>query len=251
MNISKERLITSIVLIAILIAVGLINNVYLTLFIISVIIISGMYEAKKLFFISDNFLFYFLSFLAILTIFINPLFIGILGVLAVAGHIAFYQKDIKNISIALYPFLPISLLSMLYLKNGIGILAWLIVIVALTDSFAYIIGKNLGKKFINIGFSPTSPNKTWEGVIGGVLVGSVLGSLVGLYFYNYSVAFLISIFVSIFGVLGDLFESYLKRRADVKDSGNILPGHGGVLDRIDSYLFSAPIMYVLISVLGQ
>jgi len=251
MNISKERLVTSIVLVAFLLIIGLINNIYLTLLVISVIAIIGMYEAKKIFFVKDDFLFYFLSVLAVFWVFVNPLFIGILGVLAVAGHVAFYQKDIDNISIALYPFLPLSLLGMLYLKGGMGILAWLIVIVAVTDSFAYVIGKNFGKKFINSGFSQTSPNKTWEGVIGGILAGSVIGSIVGLYFYNFGMSLIISFLVSIFSVLGDLFESFLKRRAGIKDSGNILPGHGGVLDRIDGYLFAAPIMYALIFAIGQ
>jgi len=251
MNISKERLITSIVLVAFLLIVGFLNNKYLTLLVISIISILAMFEAKKLFFIKEDFIFYFLSVLAVLTIFVNPFFIGVLGVLAVAGHIAFYQKDIKDVSLAIYPFLPLAILSALYLKGGIGIIGFLIVVVALTDSFAYLIGKSFGKKFISIGFSSTSPNKTWEGVIGGVLVGSIVGSIVGLYFFDFLNSLVISFFISIFSVLGDLFESYLKRLAGVKDSGNILPGHGGVLDRIDGYLFAGPLLYAILITIGH
>jgi len=251
MNISKERLITSIVLVVFLLLVGFLDNKYLTLFVISIISILAMFEAKRLFFIKEDLIFYFLALLSIFTIFVNPFFIGVLGVLAVAGHIAFYQKDIKDISLSIYPFLPLAILSALYLKGGIGMIGFLIVVVALTDSFAYLIGKNFGKKFISIGFSPTSPNKTWEGVIGGVLVGSIVGSIVGLYFFDFLNSMIISILVSLFSVLGDLFESFLKRLAGVKDSGNILPGHGGILDRIDGYLFSAPLLYSILIAMGH
>jgi len=247
----KERLITSVVLIVFILVVGLIDNVYLTGLLIALITILGMFEAKKLFNVEDERVFYFLSFLAVLSVFINPIFIVVVGVLAVAGYVAFYQKDINLISLSLYPFLPLLILFDLYLKTSMGVLAWLIVIVAATDSFAYLIGKNFARKFIPQGFSPTSPNKSWEGVIGGVVVGTILGSIVGLAFFNFINAFLIAFGVSVASVFGDLFESYLKRRAGVKDSGNILPGHGGVLDRIDGYLFGAPLMWALIQAVGS
>jgi len=218
---------------------------------IAVITVLGLFEAKRLFNVRDERVFYFLSFLAILSIFINPVFIAVVGVLAVAGYVAFYQKDINLISLSLYPFLPLLILFDLYLKTSMGVLAWLIVIVAATDSFAYLVGKNFAKKFIPQGFSPTSPNKSWEGVIGGVVAGTILGSIVGLAFFNFINAFLIAFGVSVASVFGDLFESYLKRRAGVKDSGHILPGHGGVLDRIDGYLFAAPLMWSVIQAIGS
>ena len=123
---------------------------------------------------------------------------------------------------------------------GIFAILWLIIVVAFTDTFAYFSGKYFGKHK----FSPTSPNKTLEGVAGGIIAGTIFGSVIGLYFNGFVFAFLLSFFVAFFSVFGDLFESYLKRKADVKDSGNILPGHGGVLDRDDGYLFGVIILYI-------
>ena len=100
----KERLITSIALVVALLIVGLIDNVYLTGLVIAVIAVVGMYEAKRLFKIDDERVFYFLSFLAVLSIFVNPIFIAIVGVLTVSGYVAFYQKDINLVSLSLYPF---------------------------------------------------------------------------------------------------------------------------------------------------
>ena len=247
----KQRLVTSVFLIIFLIAIGIINNPYLTKLTIAFIAIAGMFEAKKLFDFNDERVFYFLSILSIVAVFINPVFVGIIGVLSVGGYIAFYQKEVNNISIAFYPFLSLMILMELYMNKGMGILGWLIVIVALTDSLAYVIGKNFGKKFIKKGFCTTSPNKTWEGVLGGILSGSIAGAFVGMYFYSIAGAFLISFFVSVASVFGDLFESYLKRKAGVKDSGNILPGHGGILDRVDGYLFGAPLMWAMILAMGN
>jgi phosphatidate cytidylyltransferase len=115
---------------------------------------------------------------------------------------------------------------------------WLLVTVALTDVGAFFVGKTIGRTK----FSSTSPNKTLEGVIGGVLIATLVGTLVGLYTYSLSKSIMVSLAISIASVFGDLFESYLKREAGVKDSGNVLPGHGGVLDRIDGYLFGVVMM---------
>jgi phosphatidate cytidylyltransferase len=92
----------------------------------------------------------------------------------------------------------------------------------------------------------TSPKKTIEGVIGGIVVAAIGGTFVGVTIVDIEKAAIVSFFVAIASVFGDLFESYLKRKAGVKDSGTILPGHGGVLDRIDGYLFGAVAMLVLL-----
>ena len=247
----KERLVTSIVLVVLLLLVGIINNVFLTNLVIALITIAGLYEAQKLFDVNDEKVFYFLSVMSVLAIFINPLFIAAVSIVAVGGYIAFYQKDLNLISLGLYPFLSLMLLEALYLTGGMKTILWLIVIVALTDSMAYVVGKNFGKKFFNKEFSLTSPNKTWEGVLGGIASGTIIGAFVGLMFFDFVTSFIISFFISVASVFGDLFESYLKRRAGVKDSGNILPGHGGVLDRVDGYLFAAPLLWSIMLSLGN
>jgi phosphatidate cytidylyltransferase len=247
----KERIVTAVVLIGVILIVAFINNQYLTGLFISAITIAALYEGKKLFKVDDENIFLFLSFLSILSIFINPVFVGVVGVLGVGGYVAYNFKDIKNVSLAIYPFLPMMLFYEIYLKMGIEAIGWLILIVALTDSFAYFIGKNFGKKLFKRGFCVTSPNKSIEGVMGGVIFGTILGSLVGLYFFNFYISFLVSFMISFVSVFGDLFESLLKRKAGVKDSGNILPGHGGVLDRIDAYLFAAPLFFAIFYAMGS
>ncbi|ENG7310842.1 phosphatidate cytidylyltransferase, partial [Campylobacter jejuni] len=109
---------------------------------------------------------------------------------------------------------------------------------AACDSGAYFIGKLMGKT----PFSPTSPNKTLEGVIGGLICASVIGTILGIFVYSFWLSLLCSFFVAIFAVIGDLFESYFKREAGVKDSGDLIPGHGGVLDRIDAVIIAAFVM---------
>jgi len=120
----------------------------------------------------------------------------------------------------------------------------------INDTMAYIVGSLIGKT----PFSKISPKKTWEGTIGGaILAVLVIGFLFPLlaekYFYPFAqhkIWFVIAALCAIFGTIGDLFESKLKRMADVKDSGTIMPGHGGFLDRFDSLLFAAPAVWLYV-----
>lgn len=114
-----------------------------------------------------------------------------------------------------------------------------------SDTFAYFIGSRFGKNKL---CPALSPGKTREGAIGGV-VGSIItvvsfGQMLGL---NVLYGFIIGLIIGIVAPLGDLTESALKRFAGVKDSGNLLPGHGGVLDRFDSIMFSVPVVYYYVS----
>ena len=113
------------------------------------------------------------------------------------------------------------------------VLLSLILTVNIADIAAYFVGKNFGRNPLA---SQISPGKTWEGVAGGLLGVTLFGYLLCIYF-NYSLWLLIGLWlVVIVSIIGDLFESLLKRQAGVKDSGRILPGHGGILDRIDGLI---------------
>lgn len=124
--------------------------------------------------------------------------------------------------------------------HGYAFLNFLLVsMVAAHDTGSYIAGKLWGKHKI----APSiSPGKTWEGFLGGLI--SALG--VTLFFFEPTASIMFfTLVVSTLALLGDLFESFLKRRANLKDSGTLLPGHGGILDRIDAILFVAPLFYFL------
>jgi len=121
-------------------------------------------------------------------------------------------------------------------------LLWLLVIVAGADIGAYFVGRSMGKTK----FCETSPNKTLEGVAGGLIVATIFGVIFAIDNISVFGAIVISLIVALASVFGDLFESYLKREAGVKDSGDILPGHGGILDRTDGYLFGGIVMLVLL-----
>ncbi|RKG34109.1 phosphatidate cytidylyltransferase [Acinetobacter tianfuensis] len=130
-------------------------------------------------------------------------------------------------------------------------LMYLFLLVWGADSGAYFVGRKLGKKKLA---ADVSPNKSVEGLYGGVATAMLIVIVVEVIYLDLSLAehalFLILSVITVFSsVLGDLFESMIKRRAGIKDSGRILPGHGGVLDRIDSLLAAAPIfaagLYVL------
>lgn len=116
-----------------------------------------------------------------------------------------------------------------------------------SDSFAYFAGKRFGKHRM----APhISPNKTMEGLFGGI-AGTIILCLILSAAVDFSilVGFLMGVIVAVMAPMGDLFESYLKRACDVKDSGNILPGHGGMMDRFDSLLFVAPAVLLFLSLI--
>lgn len=126
---------------------------------------------------------------------------------------------------------------------------YLFVVIFLSDTFAYFFGIRFGKKRL---YEIISPKKSIEGLLAGIL-GGLSGGL--LYAYIFLDISLIHIFASsglvVFaGVIGDLTESMFKRKAGVKDSGNIFPGHGGMLDRVDALLFGAPVLYFYVSSMG-
>ncbi|HSN07480.1 MAG TPA: phosphatidate cytidylyltransferase, partial [Hanamia sp.] len=112
----------------------------------------------------------------------------------------------------------------------------------INDTMAYVVGSLIGKTPL----SSISPKKTREGTFGGMILCVIVITLIGYLTRFYSVAdwIVISLFCSVFGTLGDLLESKLKRLASVKDSGSLMPGHGGFLDRFDSLLVAIPFVFV-------
>lgn len=163
-----------------------------------------------------------------------------------ASSLAYFHNFDKRLLLPfLYPVSGILFFLILYQDFGIAYMFWLLVVVALTDIGAFFTGKAIGKTK----FSDTSPNKTIEGVFGGVAIATIGGSFVGLWVVDGWISVLITFVVAVASIFGDLFESHLKREAGVKDSGDLLPGHGGILDRIDGYLFAAPIMVIALRAL--
>ncbi len=122
---------------------------------------------------------------------------------------------------------------------GIFILIWT------NDTFAYLVGRKIGKTKL---FERISPKKTIEGFIGGAIFSMIFSYILAIYFTKLSFFnwLIIAVIVSVFGTIGDLIESMFKREANLKDSSNLIPGHGGFLDRLDSFIFAIPFIFIYI-----
>lgn len=245
---NRERIITGFSLLGAVLLIGIIDNFFLIWLVLGLVYIIAFKEALELFKIEDETLYlYGVGVWLLAGIYPNAEDLFLLLGVAYAGAIA-YNKELvwKNFLPFIYPTLGMLFVLGLYESYGISSLLWLLVIVAMTDVGAYVFGKSFGKTQ----FCQTSPNKTLEGVFGGIAVATFSGMLVGLLTTDFLTALVISFLVATSSIFGDLYESYLKRAADVKDSGDILPGHGGILDRIDGYLFGSIVMLVLLRALA-
>ncbi|WP_088105123.1 phosphatidate cytidylyltransferase [Halalkalibacter urbisdiaboli] len=130
-------------------------------------------------------------------------------------------------------------------ETGLFLVFFVMFLIWTTDSGAYFAGRAFGKRKL---WPDISPKKTVEGSIGGIIAAVIVGSIFYLLFpgfVSYITALFIILVASTFGQLGDLVESALKRHYAVKDSGNVLPGHGGILDRFDSLIYVMPILHLL------
>lgn len=125
------------------------------------------------------------------------------------------------------------------------LLVSIFVLIWANDTFAYLIGKNFGKQKL---MPLISPKKTIEGFIGGILGTILISIFVFLYTKTFSILIwiVLAILIAILGTIGDLVQSKFKRQAGVKDSGKIMPGHGGLYDRLDSILFTSPYIYMFL-----
>lgn len=122
------------------------------------------------------------------------------------------------------------------------------VLIWINDTFAYLVGKNFGKQKL---FPRISPKKTVEGFLGGLFFACVASYFIATFTETLTTNnwLILSVIISVIGTIGDLIESKFKRQANVKDSGVIMPGHGGLLDRFDSIIFAAPFIYLFLRIL--
>ncbi|MCB9944639.1 MAG: phosphatidate cytidylyltransferase [Geminicoccaceae bacterium] len=148
-------------------------------------------------------------------------------------------------------YLGLPFLSLLWLRDdqrGLEIVVWLVVVIIVTDSCAYFVGSSVGGPKLA---PKISPGKTWSGLVGGLVsamaVGTIACNLIGFTWYS---AALLAGVLALIAQGGDLFESWLKRRAGVKDSGRIIPGHGGLLDRLDGYMLALPALALVLVTKG-
>ena len=171
-------------------------------------------------------------------------------------------QTISNLSKYLYllgyitlPFVFITKISFGVNDYNPKIIIGLFILIWTNDTFAYIVGKSIGKHKL---FEKISPKKTIEGFFGGLLFAIFAGYLISMYLIKPSSQFsdksiliwmIIAAIVGVIGTIGDLIESKFKRIAGVKDSGKIMPGHGGVLDRLDSVIFVAPFIFLFYKIL--
>lgn len=162
-------------------------------------------------------------------------------------HTHAFQNLAFGIYVLFYLTLPFTLLIYFpYLCNGEwqpDIVFFPFLLVWFNDTFAYLFGSRFGKHKL---FPRISPKKSWEGAIGGGVITLAAGLLLVPYINGLGItdAVAISLIVVVFGTVGDLIESMFKRCIEIKDSGNIMPGHGGMLDRLDSILFALPVIFV-------
>lgn len=268
------RILTGVVFVGVLL-LGMLWNQYSFLIIFSLISIWALYEFYTLiskdgqiplsrtfntiggFFLFTGSYLYFSSTVLSLIVFVPYIFY----ILSLFVSELFLKRKNPIVSLAhaflgqIYAALPLSLLC--YLAFGYNIdgsyhfafLLALFIFIWVDDSFAYLSGSLLGKHRM---FERISPKKSWEGFIGGVVFTIIAAVIYAHYFTQLSlwewVGFALVTIVS--GTLGDLIESLFKRTLNVKDSGSLLPGHGGILDRIDSVIFAIPAQFVYLEILS-
>ena len=243
----QERWLTGIGLLALVGVIGWIDSFFVMWVFLGIVYMFAFYEAMKLFKLSSAPAYFWAALLWIIAYFYpNPDDLFFFIAIIFASALAYMHNFDKRLLLPfLYPVSGILFFLILYEDFGIQSMFWLLVTVALTDVGAFFTGKAIGKTK----FSDTSPNKTLEGVFGGIILATIAGSFAGLYVVEFWIAFVVTLVTAVASIFGDLFESYLKREAGVKDAGDILPGHGGILDRIDGYLFGAIMMVIALRAL--
>ena len=163
-----------------------------------------------------------------------------------------YSKYVYLIGYIILPFLLITKIPFGKVGYNPKIIISIFILIWTNDTFAYIVGKSIGKRKL---FEKVSPKKTIEGFVGGVVFAIIASYIISKYYIeivesNTFIWIITALIVSVFGTIGDLIESKFKRIAGVKDSGRIMPGHGGILDRLDSVIFATPIIFLFYQILN-
>lgn len=250
----KKRLISTLIGLPLVFISIIMGGIYLKIFLLAISIL-GLYEFYNVSTKLNLKPIKYVGLSSVFLLYVTNKFINTENAIIMATMIIFIipllinKYNIKDTSITIAGIIYILFFSYIGkirdLHNG-DLLVWYIFIISwLTDTFAYFVGKYFGKNKL---CPLISPNKTIEGAIGGLL-GSLIGcSAFTLIFverlgFNIIFIILLSVFGSIVAQTGDLFASSVKRNCQIKDYGNIIPGHGGILDRFDSILFVAPYIY--------
>ena len=256
-----KRTMTAIIGLPILIFLIVMGGMWLRILLLALSLV-GLYEfynalSKKVLAIHfTGYIFSVLYFLVIIEYGVHVyLLIMLLAFILItkAMLVIFYQKiDFKDclITICGFFYVPFLLSFIYFVRDSNVYFVWLILISAsASDTFAYMVGRMCGRHKL---VGTPSPGKTWEGCIGGVIGAGLVGFIyvhLAAHFTGTNLPMMIIMAVSIMGAIfsqfGDLYGSAIKRYAGIKDFGKILPGHGGVLDRIDSVIVAAPVVYMV------
>lgn len=244
----SKRFWSGVAMIICLAIVFFINDITLTWGLLGVLYLIAFFESTRLYQISFHVLGLLLAILIWVGIYYSheALIVALFGLCLASLSIVASESNPKYALPFIYPTLPFVALFVLYAAYGVSYLIWLIAVVALADIFAYYGGRQFGKTKL----CAASPKKTIEGALCGLVGSIMIGSVAGIgIFGGFYLSLLASAIVVVISIIGDLFESALKRKADLKDSGSILPGHGGILDRMDAILFGSIAMLMCLSFL--
>lgn len=219
--------------------------------------ISGnKFKPYKYFYAFLAFFVFLISFLVSYELISIKYIVLIIPALFIPAVIELFSKNSSTKSIALasfgiiYTAFPFSIMNFYFLESASGedyrfLLLSIFIMIWVFDSFAYLVGVKIGKHKL---FKSISPKKSWEGFFGGLVFAVLTAYILSISLLNVNVFVLIgmAIIVSVAGTFGDLIESKIKRSSGLKDSGSIIPGHGGILDRFDSILLILPIISVFL-----
>ena len=262
----KERVATAVILIPLLLALLIWGNFYVLLSFLAVCVWLSCYESSYLI-LSPLLLGQekplkawqasLTGLIGVLLFFLfvyvkNELFVIVTLFMLISLYAMMFMKEVKQtlffivglmITLIYGSFFWFGVWNILGLSENKSHLFWFLAVIMLSDTGGYFFGLHFGKHKL----SPLSPKKTWEGVFGGLFLSFIGAMLLNLFFSfgAYGHVAIISAITAILGVYGDLLESLFKRFSQVKDSGNIFPGHGGFLDRVDGIMFASPFFWFL------